>query len=152
MINWFLSKVKYEKVAEDGKQKKVTEQYLVNALSFTEAEARTIEQVTPFISGELQVVGLSPMNITEIFNSEVEADDKWYKVKCNMISLDDKSDKVKKTGYYYMVAADSTATAEKYFHESMKDTLADFEIESIVETKILDIFFYNLDEETEDTK
>ena len=152
MNNWFLAKVKYEKVKEDGKQGKVTEQYLVDAISFTEAEARTIEQVSPFIDGEFKVVGLNPMNINEIFNSEDDLDDKWYKVKCNHISIDEVSGKEKKTPYHYLVAADSTATAEKYFHARMKGTLADYKIEGIVETKILDIYFYNLEKETEETR
>lgn len=92
------------------------------------------------------------MNITEIFNSEAVENDKWYKVKCNMISLDEKSGKEKKTPYYYLVAADSTASAEDLFHARMKGTLADYKIEGIVETKILDIYFYNLDKETEETR
>lgn len=152
MNNWFLAKVKYEKVNDKGNQTKVTEQYLVDAMTFTEAEARTIEEVSPFIKGEFKVVGLNPMNITEIFNSEDELDDKWYKVKCNLISVDEVSGKEKKTPYYYLVAADSTATAEKHFHNRMKGTMADYKIEGIVETKILDIYFYNLEKETEETR
>ena len=81
MHNWFTCKIRYEKVAENGMNKKVTEPYLVDALSFTEAESRIIEEMTPFISGEFEVSGVAKANYNELFPSEEESADRWF--KCN---------------------------------------------------------------------
>ena len=91
MHTWFECKIRYEKVMENGMQKKVTEPYLVDALSFTEAEARIIEEMTPFISGEFTVSDIKRANYSEIFTSEEEAADRWFKCKLIFITLDDKS-------------------------------------------------------------
>ena len=85
MATWFECKVKYEKLTENGQQKAVTEPYLVDALSFTEAEARIIEEMTPFVTGgELKVTAVKRTNIAEIFWDE--EGDMWYKVKVNFVS------------------------------------------------------------------
>ena len=65
--NWFETKIRYEKMMDDGKQKMVTEQYVVDALSFTEAEARIIEELTPFVSGEFSVSAVKKTKISEIY-------------------------------------------------------------------------------------
>ena len=97
MHNWFECKVRYEKTMENGVQKKVTEPYLVDALSFTEAEARIIEEMTPFMSGEFLVSDIKRAQYSELFESFEEAADKWFKAKLTFITLDEKSGKVKKT-------------------------------------------------------
>ena len=89
MHNWFLTKIRYEKVMENGMQKKVTEPYLVDALSFTEAEARIIEEVTPFISGEFTVSDISRAHYSEIFTSEEDSADKWYAGRLAFITVDE---------------------------------------------------------------
>lgn len=152
MNTWFLARVKYEKVCENGMQKKVTEQYMVDALSFTEAEARIIEEMTPFIKGEFKVTGLSLMNISEFFASDNEDYDKWYKIKAAFITLDEKSGKEKKSSWYAIVAGNSTKTAEEHFRERMKGTMADYTVESVVETPIIDVFPYHLEKETDETR
>ena len=81
MHTWFECKIRYEKVMENGMQKKVTEPYLVDALSFTEAEARIIEEMTPFITGEFTVSDIKRANYSELFPSEEEAADRWFKCK-----------------------------------------------------------------------
>ena len=81
MHNWFTCKIRYEKTMENGMNKKVTEPYLVDALSFTEAESRIIEEMTPFISGEFEVSGVAKANYNELFPSEEESADRWYKCK-----------------------------------------------------------------------
>ena len=81
MHNWFTCKIRYEKTMENGMNKKVTEPYLVDALSFTEAESRIIEEMTPFISGEFEVSGVAKANYNELFTSEEESADRWFKCK-----------------------------------------------------------------------
>jgi hypothetical protein len=88
---WFRAKIRYEKTEENGMNKRVSENYLVDALSFTEAEARIIDEVTPFISGEFTVTDLKRENISELFSSEADKDDRWYKIKVAFVTLDEKS-------------------------------------------------------------
>lgn len=96
MHTWFECRIRYEKVMENGMQKKVTEPYLVDALSFTEAEARIIEEMTPFISGEFVVADIKRANYGELFPSNDEQDDRWFKCKLVFITLDEKSGAEKK--------------------------------------------------------
>lgn len=138
MATWFECKVKYDKMTEDGSQKTVTEPYLVDALSFTEAEARITEEITPFISGEFKVSAVKRTNTAEIFWKE--GGDKWYKVKVNFCTIDEKTGKEKKTPNYMMVQAIDFKDAYDVFMEGMKGTMADFEISQIVETMIMDVY------------
>lgn len=103
MHNWFECKVSYEKIMEDGKQKKVTEPYLVDALSFTEAEARIIEELTPFISGEFVIKDIKRAKLSEIFFNE--NGDRFYKIKVYFITLDEKSGAEKKTAAQMLTQA-----------------------------------------------
>lgn len=138
MSNWFETKVRYDKMMENGTQKKVNEPYMVDALSFTEAEARTIEELTPFISGDFSISAVKRTNITEIFWND--AADKWYHVKVNFITLDEKTAVEKKTTTHILVAANNFREALDNFMEGMKGTMADFEVASIAETTIMDVF------------
>lgn len=138
MRTWFECVIKYDKTQENGMEKKVSESYLVDALSFTEAEARIIEEMTPFISGEFLVSGIKRSNISELFYNEVG--DKWFKCKVNFITLDEKSGSEKRTASYMLVYASTVDEADKNLKEGMKGTLADYEIESIKETNIMDVF------------
>ena len=138
MSNWFECKVRYDKLMENGMQKKVNEPYMVDALSFTEAEARIIEEVTPFISGDFSVSAVKRTNISEIFWDD--SADKWYHVKVNFITIDEKSAVEKKTTSHILVAATDFKGALDNFMEGMKGTMADFEIASIAETTIMDVY------------
>ena len=138
MATWFECKVKYDKMTEDGSQKTVTEPYLVDALSSTEAQARITEEITPFISGEFKVTAVKRTNTAEIFWKE--GGDKWYKVKVNFCTIDEKTGKEKKTPNYMMVQAIDFKDAYDVFMEGMKGTMADFEISQIVETMIMDVY------------
>ena len=142
MATWFECKVKYDKLAENGQQKTVTEPYLVDALSFTEAEARIIEEITPFISGEFKVTAVKRTNIAEIFWNE--AGDRWYKVKVNFITIDENTAVEKKTANFIMVQAEDFKSAFENFMAGMKGTMSDFEIASITETLIMDVYKENL--------
>lgn len=140
MHNWFECKVRYEKLMENGVTSKVNEPYLVDALSFTEAEARIIEEMQPFISGEFTVSDIKRAKYSELFSSPLESDDKWYKCKLYFITLDDKSGKEKKSSTLVLVQAGNLKKAIDNLEEGMKGTLADYEIASVIETAIMDIF------------
>ena len=140
MNNWFECKVKTEKTLENGTQKKVTEPYLVDALNFTEAEARIIKEITPYCNGEMEVVDIKRVKYSEMFTNDAESADKWYKVKAMFITLDEKSQTEKKTASYILVQASDFQNAVDTFVEGMKGSLADYEINTIQETNILDVF------------
>ena len=140
--NWFLCKIRYEKVMQDGLQKKVMEQYVVDALSFTEAEARIIEEMSSFISGEFEVVEIDRCVFKEIFFSDEDMADKWYKTKLQFITIDEKTEKEKKSNVYYLVQGSSLENARKNIDEVMGGTMIDYVINSVSETKIEDVFEY----------
>ena len=148
MSQWFECKVKYDRLVEGGATKTVTEPYLVDALSFTEAEARITDKMQPFISGEFAVAAVKRVNLADIFYNE--AGDRWYKVKTNFITIDEKTAAEKRTACYMLVQASDLEGALKVFIDGMKDTLADFEIASIVETPLMDVFPANLEETAAD--
>lgn len=140
--NLFECSVKYEKTIENGMVKKVSEPYLVDALSFTEAEKRFIEEITPFMSGEFEVKTVKRANYSEIVPSDSSEDDRWYKIRLAYITLDEKSGLEKKTSTYMLVQASDLRTAVKNIDHYMKDSLADYEIQAVAETAIMDVFFY----------
>lgn len=148
MHTWFECSVRYDKTLESGMQKKVTEPYLVDALSYTEAEARIIKEITPYINGEFEVVGIKKAKINEMFFDETG--DKWYKCKVNFITLDEKSGNEKKTACTIMVQASDLAKALEGLVKGMLGTLADYESASIVETKIMDVYPYMMPDDNED--
>lgn len=138
MATWFECKVKYDKLTENGQQKTVTEPYLVDALSFTEAEARIIDEITPFISGDFKVTAVKRTNTAEIFWNE--EGDRWYKVKVNFVTIDEKTGVEKKTANYIVVQAGDFKSAYDIFMAGMKGTMSDFEIASITETMLMDVY------------
>lgn len=138
MANWFECKVRYDKMMENGVVKKVNEPYLVDALSFTEAEARIIEGQTPFISGEFSVSAVKRTKIGEIFRDENA--DKWYLAKVAFITIDEKTAVEKRTVSQILVAGSSFKGAFDNFMEGMKGTMADFELVSLAETPLMDVY------------
>ena len=143
MNTWFLTKIRYEKVMETGMQKKVTEPYLVDALSFTEAEARIIEEVTPFISGEFTVSDISRAHYSEIFTSEEDSADKWFAGRLAFTTLDEKSGKEKRTYTNVLIQAANIHDAMKKLDEGMKGTMADYQIGMVSETPLMDVYPYS---------
>lgn len=138
MALWFECKVRYDRMIENGTIKKVNEPYLVDALSFTEAEARIIEKMTPFISGEFSISAVKKTKVSEIFFDE--SGDRFYMVKVNFIQPDEKTGVDKKSASFILVQASDFTGALKRFEEGMKGTLADYEIASISETPLMDIY------------
>lgn len=140
MHNWFTCKVSYEKRLENGMQKKVTEPYLVDALSFTEAEARIIEEIRPYISGEFTVADVTRARISEIFWDQ--SGDRFYRIKVWFITLDEKSGTEKKTSVTMLAQASTLKEAIETLEVGMRGTMADYVIGSVAETPIMDVFPY----------
>lgn len=138
MQNWFECKVSFEKIMENGMQKRVTEPYLVDALSFTEAEARIIEEMKPFMSGEFTVSAVGRKKFSEIFFNE--NGDRFYKIKVYFITLDEKSGAEKKTAAQMLAQASDLKDAIAVLEDGMKGTLADYTIASVTETPLIDVF------------
>ena len=140
--NWFLCKIRYEKMMEDGLQKKVTEQYVVDGLSFTEAEARIIEEMKSYISGEFEVREIDRCAFNEVFFEDDTLADKWYKSKLQFITIDEKTEKEKRTTVNYLVQGYSLENARKNIDEVMGSTMIDYVISAVSETNIVDVFEY----------
>ena len=143
MHNWFQCKIKYEKNAEDGGVIKVSEAYLVDALSFTEAEERINEEMRPFISGEFLVSDIKRARINELFDNE--NGDRWYRCKVNLITLDEDKGLEKRTAITMLAQAGTLKEALEVLEKGMKGTMADYEIAAITETNILDVYPYKAD-------
>ena len=142
---WFECKVRYEKVTEEGTQKKVTEQYVVDALSFSEAEKRIIEEMSSYISGEFEVTDVKKATYKEVFFSDCETEDRYFKAKVQFITIDEKTEKEKRSNVYYLVQAATLDGAVKNINEVMGGTMIDYEKSNIAETKIIDVFEYAQD-------
>jgi hypothetical protein len=144
MEQWIKTSVRFDKTMENGAIKKVTEPYLVDALSFTEAEARIIEEVTPYISGEFTVSAVNKSKVSEIFWDA--SGDRWYQVKAAFITINEKTGAEKRSKTVFMVQASDFKSAYDNFMQGMKGTMADFEIIGITETAIMDVFKAKLSE------
>ena len=144
---WFECKVRYEKTQEDGSEKLVNEQYVVDALSFTEAEASIIDNMSVYVSGEFKVANINPANYNEIFFSDIDDDDLWFKARLAFITIDEKKDKEKRTYVNYLIQAKCIERAKRYVDEVMGKTMNDYELKSLCETKIFDVFEHDLSKE-----
>ena len=138
--NWFECKIRYEKVMDDGLAKKVTESYTVNAMSFSEAEARITEEMKAYISCSFTVEDIKKAPYKEIFFSDADTADKWYKAKLAFITLDENTEKEKRSNVTYLVQAGSLSEAIKNIDEVMGATMISYESLSVQETKLMDVF------------
>ena len=145
MHNYFLCKISYEKTMENGQNKKVTELNLVDAISHTEAEARIIKEMEPYISGEFTVAGIVPAKYSELFFAEGTAADRWFKCRLAFITLDERTGSEKKTYSNVCVQASDLRDSVKKLDENMTDTMADYIIVSVAETPIMDVYPYVAD-------
>lgn len=147
-MNWFECKVIYEKPVENtAAVKKVPELYLVDALSFTEAEARIIEEMTPFITGTFEVSDIKRAKYNELFFCDEETADRWFKSKVYFVILDEKSGKEKKTANNFLVQAANLKDAVKKLEDGLKNTMMDYYIASMAETAIMDVYPYKVKNE-----
>jgi hypothetical protein len=146
MSTYFEVKVKYEKLHQDGKQKRVNEPYLVDAVSFSDAEARINKVLEPYISGEFFINNMKIANYSDIIHGN---DGKWFKCKISHISYDEKSGKEKKTNSYMLVEAETIEGAKLIADKLMESSVSDYEIPAINETKIQDVFEYEMSDDDE---
>lgn len=138
---WFEAKIQYEKVMEDGLQKKVVEQYVVDALSYAEAENRIIEEMSAYISGEYEVKDLKKAPYKEIFFDDQDPQaDRYYKAKLEFITIDERTEKEKRSRVTFLVQASDLHRAMKNVDEVMSGTMIDYEACAVDDTKIIDVF------------
>ncbi|MDY3090184.1 MAG: DUF4494 domain-containing protein [Porphyromonas sp.] len=142
MVQWYECKVSYDRDAGEGLSK-VNELYLVNAMNFTEAEARIIEYVQPFVSmGELEVTNIRRALFAELFFSEDSAHDRYFKARVNNIVFDERSGKEKKKGFNVLIQRDTLASALTHLIEQYGKGSEDYEVASIAETQLMDVVPY----------
>lgn len=147
--NWFEAKVKYIKMAEDGRERKVTEAYLLDAVSYTEAESRIMRELESMVKGDYYITGLKKSNITELVESADGTDDRWYKAKVAIIDADEVSGKEKSSYQYYLVAASNFNRALENLEKSLATYLVPYEVTSISDTAFMDVFPYFSETENE---
>ena len=143
MYNWFECKLRYDKMLDTGIQKTVTEPYLVDALSFTEAEARIIEEIKPYISGEFTISDIKRARYSDTFFNETG--DRYFRAKLYYITLDEKSGSEKKTAVNMLIQATILKEAVEIIETEMKKTMIDYSIASVTETALMDVFPYSGD-------
>ena len=134
---------------EDGLQKKVKENYVVDALSFTEAESRIMEEMSSYISGEFTIEDIKIASYKEIFFSEEEMADKWYKAKLQFITIDEKTEKEKRSNVNYLVQAGTLKGAVNNIESVMGTTMIDYVIAAVAETTLMDVFEYAKKEQSD---
>lgn len=137
---WYECKVKYRKIDENGIQKVVTEPYLVDALSFTEAESRINTEMGAFISEEFKIVNIKVANFNEIH--AFENADRWFRSKVSLLAYDEEKGKERKTNLYLLIQANDVKDAFENTVEVMKNTMGEYTIPAISESPIMDVFPY----------
>lgn len=139
---WFECKIRYEKIMEDGTPKKVNEVYVIDALSFSEAEERIMEEMSSYISGEIELVDVKIAPYKEIFFADNNLADRWFKAKVVYIIIDERTQREKRMPVMVLVNAGNINSAIKNTDEVMGGTMIDYAITAIQETKIFDVFEY----------
>ncbi len=140
MNTWFEVTVKYVKMDESGHERRVSETYLLDAISFTEAEARIYKELQSIVGGEFLVTKITKTNVTEIILSD--NGNRWYKAKVNFITIDEETGKEKRVSQFILAFSDTTKMADELITESMQGMMCDFEIAAISENNIMDVFPY----------
>ena len=140
--SWFECKIRYEKTMEDGLPKKVSEVYVVDALSFSEAEERIMEEMLPYNLVDIEIVDVKIAPYREIFFADDNLADQWFKAKLSFITIDERSNKEKRTSMMYLVNAGNISSAISNIDKVMSGTMIDYVTTSISATKIFDVFEY----------
>lgn len=149
---WFTTKVRYQKTMEDGAEKVVSESYLVDALSFTEAESAIIDELSVYVTGEFKVSGITKANYYEIYFSDVDDDDKWFKAKVSIITIDEEKNKETRSNVNILVQAKSLARALRYVDEELGKTQLDYEVVGLNDTPLMDVFEHVAESEKKEEK
>lgn len=145
--NWFEAKVKYVEVGEDGRERKVSEMYLLDAMSYTEAESRIVSEMEMIVKGDYYIPSLKKSNITEVVTSEDERDDRWYKAKVAIVDAEEVSGREKRSFQYYLVAASDTNRALENLNKALATFVVPWEVASIADTQFMDVLPYEEDDE-----
>ena len=138
MISWFTVKLKYTKQLENGTLKRVTEPYLIAAMTFTDAEARIYEEMGNSIRGEFMVSGISRTDLHDIFS--IDGSNLWYKCKVNYESADDDGGKAKKITQYFLTEGKSVKDACENLNDNLSELMVDYKVVSVAESPIIEIF------------
>lgn len=141
---WFETKLRYDKVHDNGAKKKVTESFVIEALSFGEAEKIALEFLGSLVSGEVQVININPTKFNEVIFDEEESCDRYYKAKLQFITLDEKTGKEMPKHFYYLVQASSFDNCKDTIRKMKQSTLIDYQIAAVSETKIVDVVEHKL--------
>jgi len=141
MTNYFECRVSYDKTLESGAIKQVTESYLVEAMSFTEAEARITEEMQPYMSGEFSVSAVNRRKYEDVLLDDDR--DKLYHVKLMFITIDEKTAAEKRKPFYLLVQARDIADVLSQVEILMSDSVTNYDIVSVSESRILDVFVCN---------
>lgn len=143
---WYECKVKYKKLDENGVLKLVSEPYLVDALSFTEAESRINTEMAAFVSEEFKIMNIKVANFAEIH--PFENSDRWFKSKVSLLAYDEESGKERKTSFYLLIQANDVKEAFDNTNQVMQNTMGEYSIPAISESPIVDVFPFFKGEET----
>ncbi|PID94679.1 MAG: phage tail protein [Bacteroidales bacterium] len=146
MNNWFECKVNYDKAGDDGLLTRVSELYLVDALSFTEAEERITEEIEPMLTGEFVVASIKKIKIHELIDSDVDTDDKWWKAKVMLVTINEDKGTEKLVANTIYIKAETINRAIESLDQQMSSSLSDYFVSAINETLVLDVFKYQVSE------
>jgi len=145
MINWHIAKCRYTKELPDGTLKRVTEAYLVSSQSITDAEARIYQEVGEYVRGEFVVTGIQSVSFADIF--QYDDSDIWFESKVTYTSEDADSGKEKRYTNKFLVTASNVKEAYERIEESLKGLIVSYTIPEIKESKIIDVFTFEHEEE-----
>ncbi len=137
---WFECKAKYQKIDDNGRERNVTESYLLDAVSFTDAEARIIAELQSMVRGEFTVTDIKKSKISEVFPFEVG--EWWYRATINLVTIDEEAGKEKKLRVFYLVQADDIEQALQRLNESLSFLVVPYVTTSIAVSNIVDVFPY----------
>ena len=140
--NWFEGKVKYIRIGEDGRERKVAEVYLLDAMSYTEAESRIIREMEGITSGEFWITGLKKSNVTEVVYTTDVNDDRWYKAKVAIVDADEVSGREKRSFLYYLVAASDASRALENLNKALETFVVPWEVVGVSDSQVADVFHY----------
>jgi hypothetical protein len=140
MSNWFECKVKFQKTIADGESKIVSEVYLVDAVSFTDAETRVHKELEPFISGDFHVTNIKISKLMDLL--PFEGGDRWYRCRVAFIRIDEEKGMERRSNSYMLVQASNLKEAYELLDKDLKTTMNDYEISGIQESPVMDVFPY----------
>lgn len=139
--------VRMERTLESGKVAKVVEQFVVDALSFTEAETRIISEVRAY-GTDIEVLTMKRSRCAELIGDGSK--EKWFRAKVNYITIDEKTDKEKKIPNYFFVNAETITDAKKAVDDCFGTTMIDYRVATLDETNVLEVFRHDLNANNED--